>query len=131
SRLKSNHFRYTEELIKEFARIVNLDPWLFSCLYTSVETVNINEEADRQKLFEAAEKLFEEIKEKYAKHKVTDKPFIFLKSDSGTYGMGVLPIEDPKDILDLNRKDKNKLYKGKSSQVITRYLLQEGVPTIH
>ena len=45
--------------------------------------------------------------------------------------MGVLPIENPKDILELNRKHRNKLHVGKGSQVITRYLLQEGVPTIH
>ena len=130
SRLKSNHFRYADELVREFARMVNLDPWLFSCLYTSVENVNINEEADRKKLAVAAEKIFAHIREKYAKHKISDKPFIFLKSDSGTYGMGVLPVEDPQDIIDLNRKDKNKLYKGKGSQVISHFLLQEGVQTI-
>ena len=45
--------------------------------------------------------------------------------------MGILPIEDPNDIVNLNRKDKNKLYKGKSAQIISRYLLQEGVPTIY
>ncbi|MFT7538689.1 MAG: glutamate--cysteine ligase, partial [Lysobacterales bacterium] len=60
-----------------------------------------------------------------------EKPYIFLKADAGTYGMGVLPIEDPEDILTLNRKNRNKLYKGKSAQIITRYLLQEGVPTMY
>ncbi len=131
SRLKSNHFRHADELIREFARMVNLDPWLFSCLSTSVENVNINSEADRKKLASAAEKLFAEINAKYQKHKVLDKPFVFLKSNSGTYGMGVLPIEDPQDIINLNRRDKNKLYKGKSAQVITHFLLQEGVETIY
>jgi glutamate--cysteine ligase len=45
--------------------------------------------------------------------------------------MGVMAIEDPQEIQELNRKDRNKLYKGKSAQVIERYLLQEGVPTIY
>ena len=30
----------------------------------------------------------------------------------------------------MNRKDRNKLHVGKGSQVITRYLVQEGVPSI-
>src|SRR5580698_4655003 len=33
ARLKSEHFRHANALIKEFAYIVGLDPWLFSCLY--------------------------------------------------------------------------------------------------
>jgi glutamate--cysteine ligase len=45
--------------------------------------------------------------------------------------MGVMPIEDPSEIGQLNRKNRNRLYKGKGSRVIGRYLLQEGVPTIY
>src|SRR6185295_15752932 len=107
------------------------DPWLFSCLSTVVEGVDINEEADRKKLSAAAEKLFADITAKYREHEINEKPFIFLKADSGTYGMGVLSVESPSEILELNRKQRNNLHKGKNGQVITRFLLQEGVPTIH
>ncbi|MDP2654145.1 MAG: glutamate--cysteine ligase [Candidatus Omnitrophota bacterium] len=131
SRKKSSHFHHMTELIREFARMVNLDPWLFSCFFTSMDGVNINSDEDRKKLADAAAKIFEQVEAKYKKHNVVEKPFVFLKSDSGTYGMGVEPIEHPEDILKLNRKDKNKLYKGKSSQVISRFLIQEGVETIH
>lgn len=131
SRLKSEHFRYTNALMEEFAKIVNLDPWLFSCLSETVEDVDINNDADRKKLAAAAEKLFADIGAKYKQHGIEEKPFIFLKSDSGTYGMGVLSVESPAEILELNRKSRNNLHKGKSSQLITRFLLQEGVPTIH
>ena len=54
---------------------------------------------------------------------------VFLKADRGTYGMGVEAFEEPAQILGMNRKLRNQLYKGKGSQVIRRYLLQEGVPT--
>lgn len=131
SRSKSRHFKHTADLISEFAKIVDLDPWLFSCYYRTVDQVNINVDTDRGKLMDAASDLFLQIEEKYKKEHIQEKPFIFIKSDSGTYGMGVLSIENPKDILELNRKNKNKLYKGKGSQVIERYLLQEGVPTIY
>ena len=45
--------------------------------------------------------------------------------------MGLVTIEDPGEIIDLNRKARNKLHKGKGSHIIERYLLQEGVPTIY
>jgi len=131
SRLKASHFEHTEELMQEFARIINVDPWFFTCLYSVVEGVNINEEESRQRLAEEAEKLFARIDQKYQEYQIKEKPYLVLKSDSGTYGMGILAIESPDDILELNRKNKNKLYKGKSSKVIDRYLLQEGVPTIY
>jgi len=131
SRLKSQHFTHTNDLMSEFGKIVGIDPWLFSTLFTTIENVNINDDADRLKITAAAEQLFKDIQTKYDEHAINAKPFAFLKSDSGTYGMGVLPIESPQDIIDFNRKEKSKLYKGKSSQVITRYLLQEGIPTIH
>jgi glutamate--cysteine ligase len=106
-----------------------VDPWFLSCLDTTIADVDINEEANRHLIAEAAEELFVRINKKYREHRIEEKPLIFLKSDSGTYGMGVMAIEDPDEILTLNRKNRNKLFKGKSSQVIHRYLLQEGIPT--
>jgi len=129
SRLKSHHFRYNYEFVKEFAHLIGVDPWLLSCLDATVADVNVNDESDRQILMDAASDLIKRIQVKYDEHQIQEKPFVFLKSDSGTYGMGVMAIEDPKEILDLNRKNRNKLFKGKSAQVIRRYLLQEGIPT--
>ena len=131
SRLKSLHFKFTADIIAEFGKILGMDPWFFSTLYTSGEGININNEADRAKLLDLSSDLFKQIQKKYTEYHIDEKPFIFIKSDSGTYGMGVMAIEDPRDFLQLNRKDRNKLYKGKGAQVIERYLLQEGVPTIH
>jgi len=131
ARLKSEHFRHANALVKEFAEIVGIDPWQFSCLYEVVNHVDVNNEADRQRLYQAGVKLFEEIQNKYREHNIDSKPFIFIKSDSGTYGLGVVPIEDPQQILELNRKKRNDLVHGKDAQTITHFLLQEGVPTIH
>jgi glutamate--cysteine ligase len=131
ARLKSEHFRHANALLKEFADIVGIDPWQFSCLYEVVNNVDVNAEADQKRLYEAAVRLFEDIRNKYAEHQIDSKPFVFIKSDSGTYGMGVVPIEDPAQILELNRKKRNDLIRGKDAQTITHFLLQEGVPTIH
>ena len=46
SRLKSYHFDYTEELMREFSEIIGLDPWLFTCLDDVLDHVDIHEEKD-------------------------------------------------------------------------------------
>ncbi len=131
SRTKSEHFRHTNELMKEFAFLAGVDPWLFSCLYRVVDHVDINKDEDQQRLYAQAKELFSEIQAKYTEHQIDEKPFIFIKADAGTYGLGVVPIESPEQILELNRRKRNDLSKGKSSTETTRFLLQEGVPTIH
>ncbi|MCA9401208.1 MAG: glutamate--cysteine ligase, partial [Candidatus Omnitrophica bacterium] len=131
SRLKSHHFCHTNDLVKEFGEMLSIDPWLFSCEFSPVADVNINEERDRKILADTANDLMKKIQLKYDEHQIQEKPYLVLKSDSGTYGMAVMAIEDPKQILELNRKGRNKLYKGKGSTVVERYLLQEGVPTIY
>ena len=78
-----------------------------------------------------APKLFANIQTKYTEQNIQDKPFIFIKSDSGTYGLGVIPIENPQQILDLNSRKRHDLVRGKSGETVDRFLLQEGVPTIH
>ena len=131
SRLKSRHFIFERKLIQEFCSITQLDPWFFSCLDISVDSVNINETEGRNILFEQASHLFFKIQEKYDEYHIKNKPFIFLKANYGTYGMGVLSINDPSQIKELNRKLRNKLSKGKGTLAIDSYLLQEGVPSIH
>ncbi len=130
SRQKSKHFAYAKELLNEFGKAIGLDPWFFSCFFAVEDNINVNVEADRVRLMNTATDLFKKIEQKYEEHGITEKPFIFVKSDSGTYGMGVVPIEDPGHILDLNRRERNDLAKGKNAQVVSRFLLQEGVPTI-
>jgi len=131
ARHKSHHFCHMNKLMEEFGKIIGVDPWLFSALYDVADNVDINNEADRKNMQDMASDMIGKIAVKYKEHGISEKPFIFLKSDSGTYGMGVLPVEDAADIANLNSKDRKKLHVGKSAQVIDRYLLQEGVPTIY
>ena len=131
ARLKSHHFVHTNDLMRDFATIVNLDPWMLTCHHTALDDINVNQAQNREQLADAAADLFRRIQLKYDEHGITEKPFVFLKADSGTYGMGVMAIEDPAQIVRLSSRQRSKLYKGKGGQVISRYLLQEGVPSVH
>lgn len=133
SRKKSHHFALANDYLTALCTEVNcrdIDPWLLSTLFDSVQSIDINDAADRERLMDTANDLFNRIKSKFKEHNVTEKPFMFLKANTGTYGMGVMAIEDPSDIRDLNRKGRNKMNKGKSSVVNTSFILQEGVPSL-
>ncbi len=128
-RHKSDHFNFTRTILDRAAEEFKFDPWLFRCEQSVVDNVDVTLDHDRTRLADAATSLFKTIAERYRTHNISEKPLIFLKSDSGTYGMGVMPIEDPMEIVELNRKGRNKLHKGKGSQPIHRFILQEGIPS--
>lgn len=130
ARGKAQHFSFANALIRDMCEDLGLDPWLFSAYFVAVSDVNIHEDADRKRVAEAAEILFDRIAVKYAQYGIEEKPFVFMKADSGTYGMGIHVLASPDEIQDINRKVRNKLHKGKHSQVIGKYLLQEGIPSV-
>ena len=50
-----------------------------------------------------AEALLGKIRRKYKEYGINEKPFVIVKADAGTYGMGIMTVRDPKDLADLNR----------------------------
>lgn len=129
-RRKSEHFRLYNELIDDFANLLGFDPWFMKTRYSVEDHVNINDENDRKRLADSVDKLISEISDDYKNFGVEREPVVFIKNDSGTYGMGVISVKSGQEILELNRKNRNKLSVGKESVPITSFLIQEGVPTI-
>ena len=39
----------------------------------------------------------------------TEKPFVIVKADAGTYGMGIMTVRDASEVTGLNRKQRNKM----------------------
>ena len=42
--------------------------------------------------------LLEEIRTKYQEYGVKDEPFVMVKADAGTYGMGVMMVRDADEV---------------------------------
>lgn len=130
SRSKARHFAHYRALMNELGAISGIDPWFLSPLDAHITGVDINADDARTAIAAKADILLKQIQAKYDEYHIQEKPFVFLKSDHGTYGMAMLSFDNAAEILEINRKEKNKLFKGKSSVVVKDYLLQEGVPTI-
>ncbi len=128
-RRKSNHFNILQTLINDFAKRMDLDPWLLSCEFTALKLVDYSQEDEMIQFANGTQKVFNQIQEKYRQFNIEDSPYVFIKSDSGTYGMGMLDISDPQELLRLNRRQRNKLSSSKGGIRNEQFLVQEGIPT--
>jgi len=69
------------------------------------------------------------IKLKYQQYGITQKPFVIIKADAGTYGMSVMTVHSGDDVRGLNRKQRTKMAKSKGGALVSRAIVQEGVYT--
>src|SRR5439155_31477 len=103
--------------------------WLINPLFARCGEVNFSDGAGQECLMSNAEALLGKIRRKYKEYGIQEKPFIIVKADAGTYGMGIMTVRDPKDLIELNRKTRNKMSVIKDGQEVSEVILQEGVPT--
>ena len=75
------------------------------------------------------ESVLGEIREKYAQYGITEPPFVIVKADAGTYGMGIMTVKSVDDVRDLNRKTRNKMAVIKEGRPVNEVIIQEGVYT--
>lgn len=127
TRLKSEHFRYYEQVANAFAKAIGLDPWLLMPYFDQCPEVDFMKKEGQECLVKRCEKLLEKIQKKYDEYGVKEKPFLVVKADQGTYGMAVLMIKDPQELTELNRKQRTKMSAIKGGARVTRAIIQEGV----
>ena len=128
-RRKSYFFKSYNNLINELAKDFDFDPWLLNAITRLESNVDFNTEAGREKVATKVEKILELIKKKYDEYGIKSQPRVFIKNDSGTYGMGIMVVKSPDEILSMNRKARNKMAVGKGKQPISNVIIQEAVPT--
>ena len=129
SRKKGIHFLYYQELIHEVSDILGIDPWLLSPLMTVESGVDLTDEICLKRLRDSADRLISRIRQKYMEYGIRRDPYLFIKNNSGTYGLGMTHIDSGSQLLTLNRRTRNKLESAKGGQHVSEYLLQEGIPT--
>jgi glutamate--cysteine ligase len=128
-RRKTNHFQSYEEVAKKFAKLLGMDPWLINPLYAQCGQVNFAEGAGIECVQSNAEALIGKIRRKYKEYGINEKPFVVVKADAGTYGMGIMTVRDPKELAEIGRRTKNKMSVIKDGQQVSEVIIQEGVPT--
>ena len=129
NRLKSVHFNQYKKVADEFAELVDIDSWLINPLFRNCGEVDFMQGKGADCLEYNSNVLFRNIKRKYAEYRIDDEPFIIVKADAGSYGMGVMSVKSPEELLNLNRKQRTHMAKTKGKQTVSKVILQEGIYT--
>lgn len=128
-RRKSRHFKSYEEVAKRFGKMLGIDPWLVNPLFGNVEGVDFSGDSGLDGLRGTVDAVLAKVRRKYKEYGIKEKPFVVVKPDNGTYGMGIMTVHDAKELDDLNRKTRNKMGVIKDGQVVHDLIVQEGVLT--
>ena len=130
TRRKDVNFGFYNSLAAEVAEIIGIDPWVISIETCLVENVDFDIPDDRKRAAECAKKVWSKITAKYNELKITDEPTIFIKSNSGTYGMAVINLKDIESLILMNSSNRKRLRVTKGGIPVRDVVIQEGVPTI-
>jgi glutamate--cysteine ligase len=128
-RHKSTHFSCYDDVAKKFSKLIDIDPWMLNPYFAKVSGVDFQERIGEEALAENVDALLKKIGKKYREYGIDDKPYVVLKADSGTYGMGVMTVHDASEVSSLNRRERNKMAVGKDGLEVHDVILQEGVHT--
>lgn len=128
-RRKSRHFQSYEEVSKRFGKLLGIDHWLINPMFTHCEGLDFNDGTGMDGLSAQVDMLLTKIRRKYKEYGIKEKPFVVVKADRGTYGMGVMTVRDAKDLEVLTRKSRNKMGVIKDGQAVHDVIIQEGVLT--
>ncbi|MES2998440.1 MAG: glutamate--cysteine ligase [Pseudomonadota bacterium] len=128
-RFKSDHFSEYDRVCQELTQLISLDPWLINPLFTRCEEVDFMKREGEDCMVEQSQHLLDQIQKKYDEYHIKDKPYVVIKADAGTYGMGVLSIHDPSEIRKLNRKKRSDMMMAKGNRPIQQVIIQEGIYT--
>lgn len=129
TRRKSDHFHHYRRAAEQLAGVIAIDPYLLSADFAVCANVDFHRREGMECLAAAVEETLAQIKVKYREHNIADAPFVVLKDNAGTYGMGVMTASSAAEVFAANRKTRNKMSVGKGGALIREILIQEGVAT--
>lgn len=129
NRKKHDHFIFYNQLAIKLCDTIDLDPWVFTIETRLVKDFSWNSKESLKHLADHIDNFLADLKKAYDKRHIKASPFVFIKHNSGTYGMGVTQVTSGDDVLSWNNKMRQKMRRGKGGAKITELILQEGIPS--
>jgi glutamate--cysteine ligase len=127
NRLKSNHFAHYRRIAQEFAKMVEIDPWIIDPAFRRCGKIDFQKREGEDCVAKNVDAVIAEIQAKYDEYGIEHEPYVIVKADAGTYGMGIMTAHSGDEMRELNRKQRNKMARIKEGQNVTDVLVQEGV----
>ena len=113
--------------MKSFAEFIKVDPWLINPYFDHASGIDFHARQGEDELATKVEQILNKIQSKYKEYKIEHEPFVIVKADAGTYGMGIMTVKHGDELRNLNRKSRNKMSVVKEGLEVSEVIIQEGV----
>jgi len=125
-RRKSTHFACYEEIAKRFGKLTGIDPWLINPLYESCGDVDLADAKGLASLSARVDSTLSKVRRKYKEYGIKEKPFVIVKADNSSSGMGLMTVRDTKQVPELVARAQLAQTQGGG---LRQLIVQEGVLT--
>jgi glutamate--cysteine ligase len=129
TRRKSRHFAHYDIVAREFASTLGIESWRINPLFEHCGKINFRQRQGEECLEGYVSEMLADIGARYREHGIDAKPFVIVKADAGTYGMGIMTVRDPAEVRQLNRDQRKKMAVVKEGLEVQEVIVQEGVYT--
>jgi glutamate--cysteine ligase len=129
-RQKSVYFECYNQVAAEFANILNMDAWFFQVRTELFQEFDVSSETSRMQLAERTDAMLTQLKQDYQSRHISEDPYLFIKNNSGTYGLGVIRVASGEDVLKWSYDSRKKMKAQKGGGRFDEVIIQEGVPTV-
>jgi len=126
-RRKSNHFHSYEEVSKRFGKLLGVDPWLINPMFNKCGELDFTQASGLDCLTTNVDALLTKIRRKYKEYGIKEKPFVVVKADNSSQGMGIMTVRDVKDLETLDDKTRSLMAAGNPEVGAREVIIQEGV----
>lgn len=120
-RQKNEHFKIYSEVVSDFSNKFSINPDLLMAKFETIEGVDFSKKEGLEELGQKVDQLISTLPEKSK---------VFVKASQGTYGMGISVVGSGKEIIEMNRKNRDKMNIGKNKIKFTSVIIQEGVDSM-
>ena len=129
TRRKSRHFAHYDIVAREFASMLGIESWRINPLFEHCGKINFRQRQGEECLEGYVSEMLADIGARYREHGIDAKPFVIVKADAGTYGMGIMTVRDAAEVRQLNRDQRKKMAVVKEGLEVQEVIVQEGVYT--
>ena len=127
-RRKSHHFKSYEEVAKNFAKLLGMDPWLINPMFGQCGQIDIHHSAGLDCVRGHVDALLSKIRRKHKEYGINDRPFVVIKADQGR-GKGIMTVRDVKELSDQALSSRCQADASAGVAGLADVIVQEGVPT--
>lgn len=101
TRRKSAHFKCYEEVAKRLGKLLGADPWLIHPMFERCGAVDLSIPNGLDHLGAQVDALLTKVRRKYKEYGIKEKPFVVVKADDGSRGMGIFTVRDARSVAEL------------------------------